>query len=79
MADYFYAHRGRYPLLADAQLPAFNWVGLAAYFIGALCAYLSPWVAPIVGILVGALAYVVLFELQRSLLGRKVALAQPRP
>lgn len=79
MADFFYAHRGRYPLLAEARLPAFNWVGLAAYFIGALSAYLSPWVAPIVGILVGALAYVVLFELQRLALGRKVTLAQPRP
>lgn len=79
MADYFYAHRGRYPLLANAQLPAFNWVGLAAYFIGAVCAYLSPWVAPIVGILVAALAYVGLFELQRALLGRNVALAQTRP
>ncbi|MEQ4541583.1 MAG: cytosine permease, partial [Billgrantia sp.] len=45
MADYFYGHRGRYPKLFDANLPAFNWVGLGAYFAGALCAYFSPWVA----------------------------------
>jgi cytosine permease len=79
IADYFYAHRGRYPLLANAQLPAFNWVGLTAYAIGALCAYLSPWVAPITGILVAALAYMVLHELQRVRLGRRIAMAQPRP
>jgi cytosine permease len=72
MADYFYGHKQRYPRLAEVRLPKFNVVGLAAYFIGALCAYASPWVAPIVGILVGALAYVVLFELQRLALGRPV-------
>lgn len=71
MADYFYAHRARYPKLADARLPAFNWVGLGAYLIGALSAYFSPWVAPLVGIAVAALAYVVLFELNKALAGRQ--------
>jgi cytosine permease len=70
IADYLYAHRGRYPRLADMPLPAFNPVGLAAYLIGAACAYLSPWVAPLVGILVAAASYVVLFELRRILAAR---------
>ncbi|SNS13488.1 cytosine permease [Pseudomonas segetis] len=60
MADFFYGHKGRYPKLADTQLPAFNWVGLGAYAIGAVCAYMSPWVAPIVGIGVAACAYILL-------------------
>ncbi len=71
MADYFYGHRARYPKLAEVRLPAFNWVGLGAYLIGALSAYFSPWVAPLVGIAVAALAYVVLFELNKALVGRQ--------
>lgn len=71
MADFFYGHRARYPKLADVRLPAFNWVGLGAYLIGALSAYFSPWVAPLVGIAVAALAYVVLFELNKALVGRQ--------
>lgn len=71
MADFFYGHRARYPKLADVRLPAFNWVGLGAYLIGALSAYFSPWVAPLVGIAVAALAYVVLFELNKALAGRQ--------
>ncbi|WP_343350582.1 cytosine permease [Pseudomonas sediminis] len=71
MADFFYGHRARYPKLADVSLPTFNWVGLGAYLIGALSAYFSPWVAPLVGIAVAAVAYVVLFELNRALVGRQ--------
>lgn len=71
MADFFYGHRARYPKLADVRLPAFNWVGLGAYLIGALSAYVSPWVAPLVGIAVAAVAYVVLFELNKALVGRQ--------
>lgn len=71
MADYFYGHRARYPKLAEVRLPAFNWVGLGAYLIGALSAYFSPWVAPLVGIAVAALAYVVLFELNKALVSRQ--------
>ncbi|MDF2077054.1 cytosine permease [Pseudomonas mendocina] len=71
MADYFYGHRARYPKLAEVRLPAFNWVGLGAYLIGALSAYFSPWVAPLVGIAVAALAYVVLYELNKALVGRQ--------
>ena len=71
MADFFYGHRARYPKLADVRLPAFNWVGLGAYLIGALSAYSSPWVAPLVGIAVAAVVYVVLFELHKALAGRQ--------
>lgn len=71
MADFFYGHRAHYPKLADVRLPAFNWVGLGAYLIGALSAYFSPWVAPLVGIAVAALAYVVLFEANKALAGRQ--------
>lgn len=71
MADFFYGHRARYPKLAEVRLPAFNWVGLGAYLIGALSAYFSPWVAPLVGIAVAALAYVMLFELNKALAGRQ--------
>ncbi|HZX15285.1 MAG TPA: cytosine permease [Pseudomonas sp.] len=77
MANYFYCHKQNYPKLVDAQLPAFNWAGLGAYLIGALCAYLSPWVAPIVGILVGAAAHIVLFEVQRVFSGQLQAKANP--
>ncbi|CAM3761495.1 cytosine permease [Ectopseudomonas alcaliphila] len=71
MADFFYGHRARYPKLADVRLPTFNWVGLGAYLIGALSAYFSPWVAPLVGIAVAAVVYVVLFELHKALAGRQ--------
>ncbi|MEH6367941.1 MAG: cytosine permease [Pseudomonas marincola] len=63
MADFFYGHKGHYPKLQETQLPAFNWIGLSAYAIGAVCAYLSPWIAPIVGIAVAAVAYIVLSKL----------------
>lgn len=66
VADYFHGHRQQYPKLADADLPAFNWVGLGAYGCGAVCAYLSPWVAPIVGIIVAAVAYVALSTLRKA-------------
>ena len=71
MADFFYGHRARYPKLAEVRLPAFNWVGLGAYLIGALSAYFSPWVAPLVGIAVAVVAYVVLFELNKIFAGRQ--------
>jgi cytosine permease len=65
MADFFYGRKGRYPQLSSTTLPHFNWIGLSAYAIGAVCAYLSPWVAPLVGIGVAALSYVVLFKILR--------------
>ena len=71
VADFFHGHKGRYPQLATTMLPRFNWIGLGAYGLGALFAFVSPWVAPLVGIGVAALSYVVLFELQRVRLQRR--------
>lgn len=59
LADYWITHKGRYPLLAEARLPAFNYPGLLAYFLGAVCACLSPWLAPVVGIVVAAVIYTI--------------------
>ncbi|MCH4249215.1 MAG: cytosine permease [Acinetobacter populi] len=59
MADYWFKYKGHYPNLATAHLPQFNWIGLSSYFIGALVAYSSPWIAPIVGIVVSVVCYVV--------------------
>ena len=50
MADFWFRHRGKYPALASVQLPRYNLAGLTAYAVGALLAYLSPWIAPLVGI-----------------------------
>ncbi|POA52333.1 MULTISPECIES: cytosine permease [unclassified Pseudomonas] len=71
MADFFYRWRGRYPRLAQSQLPAWNWPGLGAYGLGTLAAFCSPWVAPLVGIGVASLGYV----LFRTLLGGRAPIA----
>ncbi|QCI11801.1 cytosine permease [Pseudomonas putida] len=63
MADFTYRHRGRYPTLASVRLPRYNLIGLIAYAVGAVLAYWSPWVAPLVGIGASALCYIVLLEL----------------
>ncbi len=70
VADFWLRHRGRYPLLADARLPDYNWPGLAAYGLGTIAAFASPWVAPLVGIGVAALGYGVFNGLSR---GRRTA------
>ncbi|WMN15831.1 cytosine permease [Pseudomonas piscis] len=71
MADFFYRWRGRYPRLAQSQLPAWNWPGLGAYGLGTLAAFCSPWVAPLVGIGVASLGYI----LFRTLLGGRAPIA----
>ena len=70
VADFWLRHRGRYPLLAEARLPHYNWPGLAAYGLGTIAAFGSPWVAPLVGIGVAALGYGVFNGLSR---GRRAA------
>ena len=65
LADYWFYRGGRYPLLHTARLPRFNWLGLGAYAVGAVVAYLSPWIAPLVGISVSALAYIALTRLSK--------------
>ncbi|GAA0847601.1 cytosine permease [Marinobacter szutsaonensis] len=57
MASYFIGYKRQYPALEDVTLPAFNVPGLAAYAIGSAAAYTSPWIAPIVGVLVAAASY----------------------
>ncbi|RAU48029.1 MULTISPECIES: cytosine permease [unclassified Pseudomonas] len=63
MADFWYRHRGSYPLLANATLPRYNAKGLIAYAVGAIVAYCSPWIAPLVGIAVAAVCYIGLLRM----------------
>ncbi|MQU54045.1 cytosine permease [Pseudomonas sp. FSL R10-1339] len=66
MADFWFRHRGKYPALASVQLPRYNLAGLTAYAVGALLAYLSPWIAPLVGIGASAIVYIVLLKLSHQ-------------
>lgn len=75
MADFWYRHRGKYPALASVSLPRYNRAGLFAYAVGAVLAYSSPWVAPLVGIGASALCYIVLLEVGARV--RPVAQAKP--
>lgn len=76
LADYWFARGGRYPLLHNARLPRFNWLGLGAYAAGAVVAYLSPWIAPLVGITVSALVYIALTLLSKR---QPAAVAEQEP
>jgi cytosine permease len=58
--------------LGSVRLPRYNLAGLFAYAVGAVLAYASPWVAPLVGISASALCYILLIELR----GRRQALGQ---
>ncbi len=62
MADFWLNHKGQYPKLSEVTLPAFNWAGLSAYFIGSACAYFSPFVPPVVGVAAAVVAYAVLMK-----------------
>jgi len=62
MADFWFKYRGAYPKLIDASIPAFNWVGLGAYAIGSGCAYFSPLLPPVIGVLAAATAYLILWK-----------------
>ena len=76
LADYWFARGGRYPLLQNARLPRFNWLGLGAHAAGAVVAYLSPWIAPLVGISVSALVYIALTLLSKR---QPAAVAEQEP
>lgn len=69
MADFWYRHHGKYPVLATTRLPRYNFKGLLAYAVGAVLAYCSPWVAPLVGIAVAALCYIGLMQFNGSRAG----------
>ena len=58
MADYVYKHRGSYPPVGTAALPAFNIAGIVGYAVGCLAAYVSPGIPPLNGIIVAILAYI---------------------
>ncbi|PMR74742.1 cytosine permease [Billgrantia endophytica] len=66
MADFWLHHKGRYPSLAQARLPAFNWVGLFAYALGSAAAYASPVLPPLVGVLAAASGYGLLRRFSRA-------------
>jgi cytosine permease len=72
MASYFVYYKRQYPSLEDTVLPAFNIPGLAAYAVGSLAAYSSPWIAPIVGVLVSALVYSLFIIISRTLSKHRV-------
>ncbi|WP_087719292.1 cytosine permease [Salinicola salarius] len=57
MADFWLKHKGQYPTLAEARLPAFNWQGLGAYVIGSAAAYASPVLPPVAGVLAAVIGY----------------------
>jgi len=60
MADFWLHHKGKYPLLSNAKLPDFNWVGLGSYGIASAAAYFSPVVPPIVGVFIAVVVYGIL-------------------
>jgi cytosine permease len=60
MADFFYKHKGHYPALNTVALKKFNYVGLGAYIIASIIAYLSPGVAPINGVIAAIVVYILL-------------------
>jgi len=74
MASYFSGHKRRYAEAGNQALPAFNLSGLTAYAIGSAVAFASPWIAPIVGVLVAAASFTVLQFFRRTVRAR-----QPRP
>ncbi|KPP99367.1 cytosine permease [Marinobacter sp. HL-58] len=71
MASYFIGYKREYPSLETVTLPAFNVPGLAAYAIGSAAAYTSPWIAPIVGVLVAAASYGVVLVVSGAVRDRR--------
>ena len=60
MADFFYKHKGRYPVLDRVKLKKLNYAGLGAYVIASIIAYVSPGVAPVNGIVAAIIVYILL-------------------
>lgn len=59
MADFFYKHKGKYPLLGAVKMKSLNLSGIAGYIIGAAVAYFSPGVPPVNGIVAAVIGYIV--------------------
>lgn len=55
-ADFFWVRKGCYPALDEVK-NNFCWSGLAAYTVGAVAAFWLPGVAPINGVLVASISY----------------------
>ena len=66
MTDFWVRYRGNMPALSDINLPKYNMQGLSAYVIGSAVAYFSPWVAPLVGIIVASITYSVLIYVEST-------------
>ncbi|RKF18008.1 cytosine permease [Alginatibacterium sediminis] len=66
MADFWVKHRGDLPALDQIKLPNFDACGLAAYVVGSSAAYFSPWIAPLVGIVVSAVFYCLLIHIRSA-------------
>lgn len=67
IADFFIKHKGYYPKLNTAKLKGINILGIMAYIIGALCAFYSPWIPPLDGIIAGIISYAVLNKLSAKM------------
>ncbi len=57
MTDFWMRHKGQYPSLGEAKLPAFHWPGIIAYMIASAAAYASPFMPPVVGVFSAILVY----------------------
>ncbi|MGY5453400.1 cytosine permease [Agarivorans sp. MS3-6] len=57
MTDFWVKYKAAPPSLEQVSLPQFNMQGLAAYGVASAAAYFSPWVAPLVGIVVASAFY----------------------
>lgn len=71
MATYFVGYKRRFPTPTESPLPAFNLPGLTAYALGSVVAYTSPWIAPIVGVLVAASSYTLLLLIREGVPSRR--------
>ncbi|WP_298942280.1 cytosine permease [uncultured Psychromonas sp.] len=66
MTDFWVRYRGNMPALSDINLPKYNMQGLSAYVIGSAVAYFSPWIAPLVGIVVASITYSILIYVEST-------------
>lgn len=66
MTDFWVRYRGNMPALSDINLPKYNMQGLSAYVIGSAVAYFSPWIAPLVGIIVASITYSILIYVEST-------------
>ncbi|WP_410977590.1 cytosine permease [Cobetia sp. SIMBA_158] len=73
MANFWLGHKGQYPRLAEMPKVDYHWPGLAAYAIACLCAWSSPFMPPVVGVVVAFVVYGGLIKLAKVELANKTA------